>query len=173
MSTEKNDLVLDFFMGTGTTLSTSLKLSRRFIGIEQMDSQIDIASNRLIDAINGKQSGISKSVNWQGGGSFVYCELLDDAQILIDEIQKANDTEINEVKSKIYKDNRIIPYITKQELINVDDGFEELSLEDKKKALISLVDKNKLYVNVSDMYDESFQISESDKIFTESFYKEV
>ena len=54
-----------------------------------------------------------------------------------------------------------------------DEDFETLSLEDKKKALISLVDKSKLYVNYSDMEDQTFKVSKSDKIFTKSFYKEV
>lgn len=49
-----------------------------------------------------------------------------------------------------------------------DEEFALLELEDKKKALISLVNKNKLYVNYSDMDDESYAISESDKAFTKS-----
>lgn len=54
-----------------------------------------------------------------------------------------------------------------------DEEFNSLELEEKKKALINLVDKNKLYVNYSDMDDESYAISESDKAFTKSFYAEV
>ena len=92
---------------------------------------------------------------------------------MISEIQEANHDQINLVKNKIYKDYKIVPYITKQELASVDSSFEELSLEDKKKMLISLVDKNKLYVNTSDMNDEAIEGSESDKCFTKSFYKEV
>lgn len=62
MPTEENDLVLDLFMGSGTILATSIKLNRKFIGVEQIDSQIEIASNRLVEAIEVKQSGISKEV---------------------------------------------------------------------------------------------------------------
>ena len=87
----------------------------------------------LQKVIEGEQGGISKLVDWQGGGSFVYCELLEDAQSLISEIQEANHDQINLVKNKIYKDYKIVPYITKQELASVDSSFEELSLEDKKK----------------------------------------
>ena len=59
------------------------------------------------------------------------------------------------------------------ELKKADEEFDSLELEEKKKAIISLVDKNKLYVNYSDMDDESYAISESDKAFTKSFYAEV
>lgn len=59
------------------------------------------------------------------------------------------------------------------ELKKADEEFSSLELEDKKKALIGLVDKNKLYVNYSDMDDENYAISESDKAFTKSFYAGV
>ena len=74
-------------------------------------------------------------------------------------------------KDEIYKDERIIPYITREELEKANKDFENLKLEDKKKILIDLVDKNKLYVNYSDMEDEEYSISENEKIFTNSFYK--
>ena len=71
----KGDLILDFFLGTGTTAAVALKMGRRFIGIEQMDYIETITVPRLQKVIKGEQGGISKDVNWQGGGSFVYCEL--------------------------------------------------------------------------------------------------
>ena len=172
-STEEGDIVMDFHLGSGTTAAVAHKLNRQYIGVEQMDYVNTLVIPRLQKVIEGEQGGVSCLANWQGGGSFVYCELLEDAQILIDEIPEANDVQINMIKSKIYGDQRIVPYLTRQELASVDTIFEELSLEDKKKVLISLVDKNKLYVNVSDMNDESLQVTESDKKFTNSFYKEV
>ena len=158
MTTEEGDLVLDFFMGSGTTLSTSLKLNRRFIGVEQMDLQFEIAVHRLLDAIDGKQSGISKEVNWQGGGSFVSCELKEDGQTLIDAIQASDDTTISKIKDRIYQDERIVPYLTTQELEKVDNAFEKLDINDKKRVLIELVDKNKLYVNYSSIDDEDYDV---------------
>ena len=162
-STEEGDIVMDFHLGSGTTAAVAHKLNRQYIGIEQMEYVSTLVIPRLQKVIEGEQGGISKLVDWQGGGSFVYCELLEDAQSLISEILEANHDQINLVKNKIYKDYKIVPYITKQELASVDSSFEELSLEDKKKMLISLVDKNKLYVNTSDMNDESIEVSESDK----------
>lgn len=171
--TNENDLVLDYHLGSGTTCAVAHKMGRRYIGIEQMDYIESITVERMKKVIEGEQGGISKAVNWQGGGSFVYCELLEDANTLITKVQLADESNILEVKNLIYSDNRIVPYITREELNNVDNLFEELSLEEKKQALIKLIDKNKLYVNYSDIDDESYNISESDKKFTKSFYKEV
>lgn len=169
---EKKDLILDFQLGSGTTCAVAHKLDRKYIGIEQMDYIKDISVERLKNVIDGDTSGISKTLNWQGGGSFVYCELLENANVLIDKIQSANDDNIYEIKEEIYSDERIIPYITRDELKKADDIFESLSLEEKKKILITLVDKNKLYVNYSDIEDHTFDVSEADKKFTKSFYKE-
>ena len=169
--TNENDLVLDFFMGSATTQAVAMKLKRRFIGIEQMDYIEDITVERLKKVIEGEQGGISKAVDWQGGGSFVYCELKENAQELIDSIQACDETNIKEIKEKIYNDDRIIPYLTKNELVKTDNEFEELSLEDKKKSLITLVDKNKLYVNYSDIDNIDYEISEEERRFSKSFYE--
>lgn len=172
-TTEKDDLILDFFVGSGSTSAVAHKMGRKYIGIEQMDYIENITVERMKKVINGESGGVSKAVDWQGGSSFVYCELLEDAQTLIYEIQEADSSRINKIKSRIYEDDRIVPYITKEELTRVDSSFEELSLDDKKKVLLYLVDKNKLYVNMSDMNDASIEVSESDKRFSESFYKGV
>lgn len=169
--TKQNDIVLDYHLGSGTTSAVAHKMGRRYIGVEQMDYIEDITVERLKKVIDGEQGGISQAVNWQGGGSFVYCELMENGNELIREIENADENTIKDVKAKIYNDERIIPYITTEELEKVDGDFEELSLEDKKKALIKLVDKNKLYVNYSDIDNADFDISEADKIFTKSFYE--
>lgn len=169
----KNDLIMDFQLGSGTTCAVAHKLGRQYIGIEQMDYIKEISVERLKNVLLGDDTGISKEINWKGGGSFVYCELLENSETLIEEIQAATVKNIREIKEAIYEDERIIPYITKGEIEKADNIFEELSLEEKKQALIALVDKNKLYVNYSDMEDETFHVKESDKKFTRSFYKEV
>lgn len=173
IGSNEGDIVLDFFMGSGTTQAVAHKMNRRYIGIEQMDYIKDLSVERLKKVVEGEQGGISEEVNWEGGGSFVYCELMDNANVLIDEIQKASEDNINIVKEKIYADDRIIPYVTKEEVLELDKEFDSMDFEEKKKALISLVDKNKLYVNYSDMEDESYNVKDEDKRFTRSFYKEV
>lgn len=169
--TKQNDIVLDYHLGSGTTAAVAHKMGRRYIGIEQMDYIEDVAVERLKKVIDGEQGGISKTVNWQGGGSFVYCELMENGNDLIREIENADENTIKELKAKIYRDERIIPYIITEDLEKVDKDFEELSLEDKKKTLIKLVDKNKLYVNYSDIDNADFDISDADKKFTKSFYE--
>lgn len=121
--------------------------------------------------IAGEQGGISKAVNWTGGGSFVYCELLENAASIIQKVQNATEENIAYIKEEIYADERIITYITTKELKEADATFETLSLSNKKKVLIQLIDKNKLYVNYSDIEDEEYAISERDKKFTKSFYE--
>ena len=173
IATNPSDLVLDFHLGSGTTAAVAHKMGRRYIGVEQMDYIQDITVERLKKVLEGEQGGISKAQNWHGGGSFVYCELKEDANTLIATIQNATEDTIESVKTSIYADERIVPYLTKQELADADKDFENLTLEEKKQALIKLIDKNKLYVNASDMDDETYQISDADKAFTKSFYNEV
>lgn len=172
-STQEGDIVMDYHLGSGTSCAVAQKMSRRFIGIEQMDYLNTVTIDRLKEVVLGEAYGISKEVDWQGGGSFVYCELLENASTLIEKIQATSEKTIYEIKNEIYADERIVPYITRAELEKADEEFNSLELEEKKKALISLVDKNKLYVNYSDMDDESYDIGESDEAFTKSFYAEV
>ncbi|WP_411919037.1 DNA methyltransferase [Helicobacter pylori] len=73
--TNENDLVLDFFAGSGTTCAVAHKMKRRYIGIEQMDYIETITKERLKKVIEGEQGGISKKCDFKGGGSFVYAEL--------------------------------------------------------------------------------------------------
>ncbi len=173
LATKEGDLVFDSFVGSGTTAAVAHKMGRRYIGVEQMDYIQDITVERLKKVLEGEQGGISKTQNWHGGGSFIYCELKEDANTLITTIQNTTEDTIESVKASIYADERIVPYLTKQELADADKDFENLTLEEKKQALIKLVDKNKLYVNASDMDDETYQISDADKAFTKSFYEEA
>lgn len=172
IATDKNDLILDYHLGSGTTCSVAHKMCRRYIGIEQMDYIETVPVERLKKVIEGEQTGISKMVAWNGGGSFVYCELLEDAATLIDRIRLGDDESINNIKSLIYSDDRIISYILKEELLAIDNNFNSLNLEDKKKVLIKLINKNKLYVNYSDIEDEEMFVKAKDKNFTKSFYED-
>ena len=76
MFTKPGDLILDAYFGTGTTGAVALKMGRKFIGLEQLDSHYAKSIQRLNNTILGEQGGISKDINWQGGGEFVSCELL-------------------------------------------------------------------------------------------------
>lgn len=75
MITNEGDIVLDSFLGSGTTAAVAHKMKRRWIGIEKGDHCYTHCINRLIDVIDGEQSGISRDFNWQGGGGFKFYEL--------------------------------------------------------------------------------------------------
>ena len=75
MSTNKGDIVLDYHLGSGTTCAVAHKLGRQYIGVEQLDYGQNDSIVRLENVINGDNSGISKAVKWENGGSFISCEL--------------------------------------------------------------------------------------------------
>lgn len=75
LATNPNDLVLDSFLGSGTTAAVAQKMGRRYIGIEMGNHAITHCVPRLKAVIDGEQGGISKSVNWQGGGCFRFYKL--------------------------------------------------------------------------------------------------
>ena len=172
--TDEDDIVLDFFAGTGTTAAVAHKLNRKYIVCEQLDKHIDIMRRRLLKVIEGEQSGISKRNNWQGGGSFVYCELAKLNQNYVDDIQKANtDEELITIYDEMLKTGFISYKVNPSEIDTDSEEFKELSFNYKKRLLMELIDKNLLYVNYCDIDDEDFNILEEDKAFTKSFYEEV
>jgi len=174
MSTDENDIILDFHLGTGTTAATAHKMKRKYIGVEQMDTQIDMIIERLEKVIAGETAGISKEVDWQGGGSFVYCELAKLNQTMVEEIEAAtDDTTLSELQGKLMKSGFISYKVNPADIDAAANDYAALSMEDKKRFLMDLLDKNLLYVNYCDMDDAEFSISEQDKAFTRSFYKEV
>lgn len=76
MTTEKNDLILDSFLGSGTTAAVAHKMGRRWIGIEMGKQAYTHCKVRLDRVISGEdKNGISKDVNWQGGGGYKFYEL--------------------------------------------------------------------------------------------------
>ena len=72
IATNKGDIVLDAFLGSGTTTAVSHKMNRRYIGIEKEQKTIKYILNRMNQVINGDKSGISNEIKWQGGGGFYY-----------------------------------------------------------------------------------------------------
>ena len=172
MASNPGDIVLDFFAGSGTTASVVHKLGRQFLTCDQLDSQIEMSLKRLKNTVGGDQSGISKLVNWQGGGSFVYCELAKANEQFIDDIEAA---ETHEALTAIWKQMQATGYLNyKINISSFDENatdFAALSLDDQKRFLMECLDKNMLYIPVSDMESEEYTISEEDKRLTKEFYK--
>ncbi len=171
--TKENDLVLDFFLGSGTTAAVAHKMGRKYIGVDQMDYIEDIAVKRLRKVINGEDGGISPMVNWKGGGSFVYCELAKLNQNFVDTIEEmTTDKELSKLFDDILKTGFISYKVKPKDIDTNSEDFIKLSIDDKKKLLMALLDKNQLYVNYCDIEDETYGISKEDKVFTKNFYKE-
>ena len=172
LATKENDIVLDYHLGSGTTATTAKKMKRQYIGIEQMDYIETVAVERLKKVINGEQGGISKSVNWQGGGSFVYLELKKYNQTFIEQIEVAKDTETllqiwEQMKAKSFLNYNVD--IKKQE--EHIEEFKTLTLKEQKQHLCEILDKNQLYVNLSSLNDADFACTEEEKRLSRDFYK--
>ncbi len=170
--TNENDIVLDYHLGTGTTAAVANKMKRQFIGVEQMDYIETIAVERLKKVIEGEQSGISKAVNWTGGGEFVYFELKKSNQNFIEQVESAKDTKTvlkiwEEMKTKSFLNYNVD--LQKQEA-HIEE-FKALTLEEQKQHLVELLDKNQLYVNLSSLNDKDFIVSSDEKKVTEDFYQ--
>jgi adenine-specific DNA-methyltransferase len=75
IATNPGDLVLDSFLGSGTTAAVAHKMGRRYIGVEMGDHAVSYCAPRLQKVVDGEQGGISESVNWQGGGGFRFYRL--------------------------------------------------------------------------------------------------
>lgn len=172
VATEKGDIVLDYHLGSGTTAAVAHKLERQYIGVEQMDYINTLDIPRLQKVIEGEQGGISKSANWQGGGSFVYCELAKANQQFVDEINKAKS---HKALVAIWQKMQSTGYLNYK--INVSTfeenakDFESLSFDNQKRFLIECLDKNMLYIPVGDMESEEYAVSDEDKRLTKEFYK--
>lgn len=172
MTTDKDDIVLDFHLGTGTTVAVSHKLNRQYIGIEQMDYIEEFTCERLYNIIKGNLTGISKSVNWQGGGSFVYFELKKYNQTFLEKIEAAADTDQllaiwEEMKEKSFLNYNIDLKKQEQHL----EDFRALSVGEQKRHLCELLDKNQLYVNLSSLNDAGFECTEEEQKVTRAFYQ--
>lgn len=173
-STNEGDLVLDFFMGSGTTQAVAMKTNRRFIGMEQIDGQWVKSLQRLKSVVNGDSTGTSKEVNWQGGGSFVYAELFPKNMDYLQDI--IHSKTIEELKSVF---ERMIEGTNTEEAADISfradlskidwmEGFDA-----NKRLLVKILDKNGLYYNYSEIDDQAVRefLSDEDYTFNKDFYE--
>ncbi|HHY0528489.1 TPA: DNA methyltransferase [Vibrio parahaemolyticus] len=170
-STIEDDIVLDFFGGSGTTAAVAHKTKRKYITCEQMDYISTVTIPRLKKVIEGEPNGISKDVNWQGGGSFVYCELADLASRFSNLIEQAQTTEQlidvwNDLKNSANLSYKVDPALFDENR----EAFNALEISEQKKLLIEFIDKNQLYVNYSEIDDKTNEIPENDKKLNKQFY---
>lgn len=175
VTTTEHDMVLDFFMGSATTQAVAMKMKRRFIGIEQMDYIKTVSVERLKKVIAGEQGGISKDVNWQGGGSFVYAELMEKNQGYLKDVQQAETTkQLEDVINRMIEGGADFDFRVDVEKVLQNPEYQAMSLADKKQLIVKVIDKNQLYYAYSDMDDYNVQelMADSDIAFNKSFYGE-
>ncbi|MGL2348135.1 DNA methyltransferase [Helicobacter pylori] len=171
ISTQENDLVLDFFAGSGTTCAVAHKMKRRYIGIEQMDYIETITKERLKKVIEGEQGGISKKCGFKGGGSFVYAELK--------EVNLGIKKQILNAKSaseclKIFNALNLNKRILKRADNKIDEihseEFQKLDLNEQKRKCCASLDSNEDYLNLGDIDEDAWEIDEITKKYNEIFY---
>lgn len=163
--TSKDDIILDFFAGSGTTGHATLKLNkedggdRKFILVEQLDEHIKICKERIQKVINSKDN-------------FVYCELAMYNEKFVDEIKKAKNTKElfkiwDEMKEKSFLNYNV-------DIKKFDENlneFNNFSLDKQKRILFDFLNKNQLYVNLSEIKDEEFKVDLDFKKINNIFYR--
>ncbi len=193
MSTQKGDIVLDYHLGSGTTCAVAHKMGRQYIGIEQMDYIEDIAVKRmqkvigekinkdgeLLEKVEFDNGGISKSVNWTGGGEFIYFELKNNTTEIINKITNAKTTdELLAIKNSI-KDYTFVDYRINLEFLKDKNetqansefkDFNKLEFTEQQKILLSIFDKNQMFVNYSERDDSLFDVTDEEKAISKDFY---
>ncbi|MCD5029744.1 site-specific DNA-methyltransferase [Enterococcus asini] len=181
MASNPNDIVLDFFLGSGTTCAVAHKLGRKFIGVEQLDYIRELAIPRIQSVIQGEKSGISKAIKWSGGGSFVYAELMELNQIYMNKINQAfTKEELADLWDELDNNADLNFQLDKEKLVNEllkeydeEEGsitFNDLTFDEQKEIFKKALDKNQLYVPYSEIEDKNVIISDGDKAFNHSFY---
>tara|TARA_R110001583_G_scaffold91457_1_gene233490 strand:+ start:1114 stop:3201 length:2088 start_codon:yes stop_codon:yes gene_type:complete len=175
MTTSEKEIVLDYHLGSGTTGAVAHKMDRQYIGVEQLNYGDNDSIQRLLNVINGEESGITKAYKWKGGGSFIKLELAKNNQTAKEHILKCktyNDllNYFDELYSKYF-----LHYNLKikefKEVICKEDNFKKLSLNQQKEIFCRMLDNNQLYVNTSEIEDERYNINKEDIALTKDFYQ--
>lgn len=169
-----DDLVLDFFAGSGTTAHAIIELNkedkgrRQFILCEQMDYVQTVTVERVRKVIAENKSG-----------DFIYCELMKYNEAFMERIQAAQSSEeLVRIWREMAEGSFLNWYVNPEMPDEAIHDFEELGkgengLEKQKRLLAELVDKNQLYVNLSEIDDAQFKVSKEDKALNRAFYGEA
>ena len=167
--TEKggNDIILDFFAGSGTTAHAILELNkedngnRRFILVEQMDYVENVTVPR-----------VEKAMKKENIGDFAYCELMQYNQAYMNKIQSAQSSEALVALWQDIAENAFLNWYVNPEMPEdaINDFITIGDVEKQKHLLAELLDKNQLYVNLSEIEDADFEVSAEDKVLNRAFY---
>jgi adenine-specific DNA-methyltransferase len=164
---DKNDRILDFFAGSGTTAHAVLELNkedggnRQFIMCEQMNYVETVTSKR-----------IQKIIEQNKTNNFVFTELKKYNLTFIEQIEDATDTETLLGIWERMKEKSFLNYnVDIQEQEKHLEDYKKDTLENQKQLLIKLLDLNQLYVNLSSLNDKDFECTGEEKSVTKDFYQ--
>ena len=167
---DQEHIVLDFHAGSGTTAQATIELNqedggnRKYILCEQMDYINDVTVSRVQKII--KQEEIDSC--------FTYCELKELNESLIVKIRNASTKKDMRLLWNAVNECDFLKYETSDSLDKESfQEFEKLTRDEQKQVLISILDKNQIYVNYSDINDEDYKVSKEDKALNEKFYGEA
>ena len=169
LTTAKDDIVLDFFAGSGTTGHAVLELNaqdggnRQFILVEQLEEHVAICKERLEKVITQERIV---------DGNFLSCELMPYNEVFMERIQSAEYSEkLFDILDEMSSESFLNWYIKPEFPEEATDYFISIdNLDKQKKLLAELLDKNQLYVHLSEIEDEKFEVSEPDKVLNKDFY---
>jgi adenine-specific DNA-methyltransferase len=173
IANDKDAIVLDFFAGSGTTAHAVMELNkdggnRKFILCEQMHYVETVTKERVRKVVENNKSG-----------DFIYCELMKYNEAFMERIQAAKTSEElqkiwGEMAEGSFLNWYVNPAMPEDAVRDFKDlGKGENGLEKQKRLLAELLDKNQLYVNLSEIGDAQFKVSEEDKALNQAFYGEA
>jgi adenine-specific DNA-methyltransferase len=167
--TKGDDIILDFFAGSGTTGHATLELNkedggnRKFILVEQLEEHIKVCKERIQKVM--QKENIKDD--------FVYLELMKWNENFAEKIKEAKTKDELKKLWETIKEKAFLSY--KVDVKTIDKNakdFEDLSLEDQKRFLLECLDNNHLYVSYSEIDDEEYGVSEEDKKLNREFYED-
>ena len=168
---DDEDLVMDFFAGSGTTAHAVMELnkedggSRRFILCEQMQYIESVTIPRVHKVIQNNSAG-----SFIDSDSFIYCELAQANQAFVDQIQSSESSEDLQNIWQAMQEKAFLSYRINPKAIDLAGAdFTALNLDDQKRFLIEVLDKNILYVPLSEIDDTTYAISDEDKKLNHQF----
>ena len=165
---DKEAVILDFFGGSGTTAHAVLELNkdggnRKFIICEQMHYVETVTRVR-----------VKKVIEENNCDDFIYCELMEYNQAYMDKIRSAQSSEELVTLWRDIAENSFLNWYVNEQMPQeaVEDFIAIGDVEKQKHLLVELLDKNQLYVNLSEIEDADFAVSEEDKTLNKKFYGE-
>lgn len=174
LGSSENDIILDFFAGSGTTCAVAHKMGRQWIAIEQLDYSDNNPEERMKGVIAGDPTGISKTINWKGGGDFIYTQLAKWNEEAKEKIAEAKSyDELVKLFSLLYE-KYFLNYNVKakdfKESIIENTEFQKLSINKQKEIFGKMLDLNQMYINFSERNDKKYELSPKDIELSEEFY---